>query len=112
MQGKHLLREAARDLVPPFVLQKRKLGFFSENVQGWLGAAGAGSVDALLAPDARSREVVDPAVVGRLISEWRGGQARHARVLLAIVMLERWLDHYLPRAFDVAGPDRARLSAA
>jgi hypothetical protein len=41
-----------------------------------------------------------------------GGPAPHARVLLAIVMLERWLDHYLPRAFDVAGPDRARLSAA
>src|SRR5215218_9280913 len=110
-QCKYLLREVARDLVPPFVLQKRKLGFFSENVQGWLGAAGAGSVEALAAPDARSHEVVDPAVVRRLVAEWRAGEPRHARVLLAIVMLERWLGHYLPRAFDVARSDQPGLSS-
>jgi asparagine synthase (glutamine-hydrolysing) len=100
LQGKHLLREAARDLVPPFVLEKRKLGFFSENVQSWLGATGAGTVDALLAPEARIREIVDGAALGRLVTEWRGGHTRHARILLAVVMLERWLDHYLPRALQ------------
>jgi asparagine synthase (glutamine-hydrolysing) len=109
-QGKHLLREVARDLVPPFVLEKRKLGFFSENVQGWLGSAESDCVDALLAPDARTSEVVDPAAVRRLVSEWRAGQTRHARPLLALVMLERWLDHYLPRAFALADASVAQFT--
>jgi hypothetical protein len=33
-------------------------------------------------------------------------------VLLALVMLGRWLDHYLPRAFDAVGSDEAQLSSA
>ena len=38
LQGKHVLRLAARDLVPDFVLDKRKRGFFNEAVGTWVGA--------------------------------------------------------------------------
>ena len=79
LQGKHVLREAARAHVPGFVLEKRKRGFFNEAVGAWL-AAGDG-------------EMVEPRPAGRLArlragrstrrscgARWRaGGRATHAR---------------------------------
>ena len=36
LQGKHVLRLAAKGLVPDFVLTKKKKGFFNEKVGAWL----------------------------------------------------------------------------
>src|SRR4051794_7485771 len=99
LQGKHVLRLAARDLVPDFVLTKKKKGFFNEKVGAWVGAAGGALVDrVLLAPDPAYAEVVDPAAVRRAVAEWRGGRTGNEKLLLALTMLELWLGSYLPRA--------------
>src|SRR4029450_3289858 len=47
LQGKHVLRLAAADHVPSFVLDKRKRGFFNEAVGSWVGAEGGALVDEL-----------------------------------------------------------------
>jgi asparagine synthase (glutamine-hydrolysing) len=108
LQGKHVLRRAARGLVPHFVLEKRKRGFFNESVPAWLSGDGGATVERLLGAEAPAyAALVDPQVVRRAMTEFRGGQ-RHASLLLALVMLELWLTEYLPRAFAAAEtPERA-----
>lgn len=99
LQGKHVLRIAARDHVPASVLTKRKRGFFNESVGSWVGAAGGALVDRLLlAPQPAYAAVCDRASVARVVREWRAGRSGHADLLLALVMLELWLGEYLPRA--------------
>jgi asparagine synthase (glutamine-hydrolysing) len=111
LQGKHVLRLASRGLVPDFVLAKKKRGFFNEAVGAWLGADGGAQLERLLAAeDPAYAAVVDPTVVQRAVREFRSGQARHAPLLLSLVMLEGWLGDYLPRAFAIAG-DGERLAA-
>jgi asparagine synthase (glutamine-hydrolysing) len=109
LKGKHVLRLAARDHVPPFVLDKRKRGFFNEAVGSWV-AAGDGSLveQLLLDPDPAYAAVLDRDVVERVVMEWRGGRRSHANLLLALMMLELWLGEYLPRA--MAG-DRVQVAA-
>jgi asparagine synthase (glutamine-hydrolysing) len=98
LQGKHVLRLAARDHVPSFVLDKRKRGFFNEAVGSWVGAANGALVDELLlGRDPAYERVLDRGVVERAVSEWRGGRG-HENLLLALMMLEVWLGEYLPRA--------------
>ena len=99
LQTKHVLREAARPLVPDFVLAKKKRGFFNEQVGAWVGAAGGALVDrVLLGPDPAYAQVIDPLAVRRAVGELRSGRADNAKLVLALVMLELWLGEYLPRA--------------
>ncbi len=99
LQGKHVLREAARGLVPDFVLAKKKKGFFNEKVGSYIGAAGGALVDrVLLGPDPAYAQVIDQAAVRRAVTEYRAGNIANEKLLLALVMLELWLSEYLPRA--------------
>jgi asparagine synthase (glutamine-hydrolysing) len=109
LQGKHVLREAARGLVPDFVLTKKKKGFFNEKVGSYLTAAGGALIDSvLLGPDPAYAQVIDQATVRRAVLEYRAGQIAHEKLLLALVILELWLGHYLPRAM---APVRERVAA-
>jgi asparagine synthase (glutamine-hydrolysing) len=103
LQGKHVLREASRGLVPDFVLQKRKRGFFNEAVGSWLATDDGSMVERmLLGPAPAYERVLDRGVVEHAVGEWRGGQQRQGPLLLSLIMLELWLGEYLPRAFAVA----------
>jgi asparagine synthase (glutamine-hydrolysing) len=98
LRGKHLLRLAARDHVPRFVLEKRKRGFFNEAVGAWVGARdGALVKELLLGPEPAYASVLDRGAVERAVAAWRAGKGS-ASALLALVMLELWLGTYLPRA--------------
>ncbi len=100
LQGKAVLRRAAKGLVPDFVLERKKQGFFNEKVGAWLGG---GIVErTLLAPDPAYARVVDRAVVERAVAEFRAGHTGHGPLLLSLIMLELWLAETLPRAFAVA----------
>jgi hypothetical protein len=48
---------------------------------------------------------MDQGAVRRAVSEYRGGRADNAKLVLALVMLELWLGQYLPRALDLT-PER------
>jgi len=101
LQGKHVLRLAAKGLVPDFVLTKKKKGFFNEKVGAWV-AEGTVVDRVLLKSDPAYAEVLDPAAVRRAVSEFRGGRAENAKLVLALTMLEMWLSEYLPRAMEPA----------
>jgi asparagine synthase (glutamine-hydrolysing) len=103
LQGKHVLRKAAQGLVPDFVLTKKKKGFFNEKVGAWVGAAGGALVErVLLGADPAYAQVIDQSAVCRAVTEYRGGRAENAKLLLGLVMLELWLGEYLPRAMAPA----------
>jgi asparagine synthase (glutamine-hydrolysing) len=100
LTGKHVLRLAAKGLVPDSVLTKKKQGFFNEAVNTWVGADGGALVDRLLlSPEPAYAAVIDRSAVERAVREWRAG-APHHNLLLALVMLELWLSEYLPRALS------------
>ncbi len=109
LQAKHVLREASRGLIPDFVLDKKKQGFFSNSVGSWVAAAGGALVDrVLLGPDPAYAAVIDQSAVHRTVAEWRAGRAGNEKLLLALVMLELWLSQYLPRAMT---PVHERVAA-
>jgi asparagine synthase (glutamine-hydrolysing) len=108
---KHVLRAAARGIVPDFVLNKPKLGFL-ESSGGWLAADDAAIVEqTLLAPGARYAEILDRTVVERHVRDWRAGACDRSEFLLALVMLEVWLSSYLPQSFAAARGDVVSLAS-
>ena len=108
LQGKHVLRLAAKGRVPDFVLAKRKRGFFNEKVSSWIGAENGAIVDRLLlSGDPAYAAVVEPATVRRAVADWRAGATQNTNLLLGLVMLELWLGDYLPRALTPSTPLRA-----
>jgi asparagine synthase (glutamine-hydrolysing) len=98
LRTKHLLKEAARGIVPQRIIDKRKLGFLRGATGGWLEAQMQGAIsDYLLGPSPRYAEFIDQSAVERLVARQRTGQG-DSNLLVSILMLEVWLDSYLPRA--------------
>jgi asparagine synthase (glutamine-hydrolysing) len=95
LETKHVLRLAARGLVPDRIIDKPKIGFFNSAVDAWFRAQlGGASSDYLLGANLASAELLDPAVIGELAR----APGRHGPLLLRILMLEVWLRTFLPRA--------------
>ena len=91
---KAVLKEAARPLLPPSVLRRRKRGL-SVPIAAWINDGLRAEVDRLLAPDRLAAQGwLQPAPVGRLLAAHRAGAANHARRLWPLVMLQRWLDRW------------------
>ena len=100
---KWLLKRVARDLLPEQIVEKRKIGFFSGAVDAWFAAQLDHVVaDYLLAPNPAYADLLDRARVASLVATHAGGDRRHGRLLLAILMLEVWLSSVLPRAATIA----------
>jgi asparagine synthase (glutamine-hydrolysing) len=102
LEGKHVLKRAARGLVPDRLIDKKKIGFFADSVDLWFDRQLRGALgDWLLARDARYAEFVSPAAVRRLVEAHLDGSDRsHGQLLLSILMLEVWLRSFLGRALD------------
>jgi asparagine synthase (glutamine-hydrolysing) len=94
---KRILRSVARGLVPDFVIDRPKVGFFSGAVEHWFQRQVGGSIgDVLLDPGARYTDYVGRDEVERLIGG--GGAYRTSKLLLSVLMLELWLSTYLTKA--------------
>jgi asparagine synthase (glutamine-hydrolysing) len=66
-------------------------------VAGWINGSLRPEVDRLLAPERLKRQgFLDAAQIGRLLAEHRAGRANHARPLWAVVVLERFLERWMP----------------
>lgn len=101
LDTKVVLRRAAVGLVPDFVLERPKIGFFSAMVSRWL----ASQLDRhapryLLATDTRIAELVDSAVVRELVAR----PSLNGEALYALLVLEVWLSSFLPRALRPDAP--------
>jgi asparagine synthase (glutamine-hydrolysing) len=94
---KHVLKIAARGLVPDEIIDKPKVGFFNRSVEDWLRQQTDGVVaDYLLDPGARINDLVRPDGVRSLVQRQRHDDGTY--VVLSLLMLEIWLSSYLPRA--------------
>lgn len=97
---KWLLKRVAGGLVPDDIIRKRKVGFFHRTVDEWFDRQLRGvAADVLFDPGARYGEFLDGAEIERIAERHRSGDdTSHAQLLLAVLMLELWLQTYLPRA--------------
>jgi asparagine synthase (glutamine-hydrolysing) len=102
---KWLLRRAFRDLVPPEILTRGKMGFgvplqkwFRGDLREYLG-------DHLIGPGVRLAQYVDAGYVRRLCEEHVGGRADHSHRLWTLLTFEVWLRE-LPSWVAPAVPSR------
>ena len=90
---KHLLKEAARPLLPGRIVDKPKIGFFNRSLELWLERQGAQALrEHLLDRQPRVAEFIDMSAVARFASGSPDQRASAFRVL----MLELWLQAFLP----------------
>ena len=108
-RGKALLRRVAPDLLPAWIVDQWKVGFFSGSVSAWFAGQSTGSLaDWLLQPDPAYAELLDRKEVERLVAGAAGGNSRDENdLLLALLMLEIWISSVRPRALAGARPDGA-----
>jgi asparagine synthase (glutamine-hydrolysing) len=111
LETKHVLKHAARGLVPDRIIDKGKIGFFNSAVQEWFRAQTDGAVGAFLLDERPAyADMIDRGVVAELAHRHAredGGRLEYP--LLAILMLEVWLSTFLPRA---AAPQAVPAAAA
>jgi asparagine synthase (glutamine-hydrolysing) len=91
LSGKRVLRQAARDLLPPEVLARRKHGF-GLPLDAWFRGELRGYIEGrLLAPSARARSYLEGDALDRLGAEHLSGGARHGHLLWTLATLEEFL---------------------
>ena len=112
LETKHVLRHAARGLVPDRIIDKPKIGFFNSAVDDWFRAQTRGAIsDYLLGPSPRYAEMIDRSEVEQLVmGHAAGSRADNGYALLSILMLEVWLSEYLPRSLSTERPQRERIT--
>ena len=99
--GKRALRLAARGLLPPAILTRRKQGF-SPPFSSWSRGPLRGLVEARLAPERlRAAGVLDVAEARRVLEEHVSGRAERGRTLWALLSLQMWAERW------IAGTQRA-----
>jgi asparagine synthase (glutamine-hydrolysing) len=90
LRSKAVLRDAARGLVPPNVVARRKMGF-PVPVGRWLRGPSWPLVEQLvLGQRALDRGLFEPAAVKQLAEDHRAGVARHGERLWLLINLELW----------------------
>lgn len=97
LQTKGILRDAARGLIPPTAIHRKKRGL-SVPVASWLNGALAPLADRLLAKPRFGAERV-----AGLLAEHRAGRANHARKLWPMLMGELWAERWNVSVDDVPG---------
>jgi asparagine synthase (glutamine-hydrolysing) len=98
LHTKLLLREVARELLPGWVVRRRKRGL-SVPTAAWLNGGLLQEVNRLLEPGRLRRQGVLPDLpIEQLLAEHRGGRANHARALWALVVFQYFLEQWIPGA--------------
>ncbi len=99
---KHILKEAARTLLPAAILDRRKQGFGVPLGVWFRGGLTDMFSEILRSPTARQRGYFAPAFVDRLVSEHLSNKRDHTFRLWQLLVFELWHRHYIDRAASVA----------
>ena len=94
---KHILKEAARGLLPDDIIDRKKHGF-GVPLGAWLRREMEPARDVLLSRRARERGLLEMSVVERLIAEHESGARDRNRQLWALLTLEEWHRQFVDAA--------------
>ena len=87
---KRILRESIRDLLPPGILTRKKMGF-PVPFSGWMrGRWNSVAHDVLLDHRSRERGLINAAAVEALLDDHRGGRRQAGDAIWALLNLELW----------------------
>lgn len=92
---KYILKRALTGILPPEIVQRRKQGL-GVPLASWLRGPLRDTMESRLARLSR-RGLFDAAAVAQLASAHTGGRRDHRKILWSLLMLDAWLEHYLPR---------------
>lgn len=108
--GKWALRQAARGLLPPALLARRKQGF-SPPFSAWTRGPMRGLVLDALSPARLERAgVLDPVAAPRLLREHLAGREDRGRTVWTLLSLQSWAEHWVQRApTEVVTPAGTRV---
>lgn len=96
--GKKIFRESVADIVPDFVLRRRKSGF-GLPIRSWVGGKLAPIFDDTLSPDSVTRRgIFQPNAVSRIRSLTSAGLGDSAYTLFALMWIERWCRLFVDQA--------------
>jgi asparagine synthase (glutamine-hydrolysing) len=101
---KWLYRRALGELLPGEIIDRPKRSF-STPYDDWLRTSLGAEVARRYAPDSPGAELVDGAVVARLVDEHRRGRADRKRLLYCLLELARW--HQVFVTGDASAPAHA-----
>jgi asparagine synthase (glutamine-hydrolysing) len=104
-RGKVILVEAFKDLLPPSIQTRAKMGFGIPIAHWFRNELRPLLRDTLLSRSARERGWFDPQAVEAMISEHETGRYDYGYRLWALLVLEEWCRTYL----DPAGPPQLSL---
>ena len=94
-QGKYLLRRAARNLLPPEILDRRKMGF-GVPLEHWLRTdLREMASDLLLTGPGAARGLFDLTFVRRMLDEHAAGTTLWHDQLWNLLMLEQWFQTFI-----------------
>ncbi len=100
---KHALRRALRDIVPPHVLNRRKLGF-PVPIRHWLRAEMYDWAREIVLRS-HTDELIDRNAVLRLLEEHRAGTLDHSRRIWALVVFMIWHGIFVERTIRPRIPE-------
>jgi asparagine synthase (glutamine-hydrolysing) len=98
-EGKVVLRNAMKRLMPQAVVERRKQGFSAPDAS-WFRGESISYIDRLLGADARIFEFLERAYVERVLEEHRTGQRNRRLLIWSFLSLEWWSRLFL----DGVGP--------
>ncbi|GLS44524.1 asparagine synthase (glutamine-hydrolyzing) [Methylobacterium brachythecii] len=95
-KGKAVLRAAMAEVLPPAILNRKKVGF-RVPFDAWLRGPFRDRLGDLLGSEAsETRRILDPSVLDRLTREHVEGRRNHEKVLWSLVNLELFLRTFKP----------------
>lgn len=106
---KHVLKEAARGMLPDVIIDRPKHGF-GVPLGAWLRQDMSPVRDVLLSPEARGRGLLNMQAVEGLIREHEDGRRDHGQRLWALLTLEWWHRLFIDPV-EIAAPTRPNLLA-
>ncbi|MFO7898279.1 MAG: asparagine synthase (glutamine-hydrolyzing) [Planctomycetota bacterium] len=98
-KGKHVLRQAFRDLLPDEILSRGKMGFGVPIARWFREDLGPFAEQTLLESDSALTRLFRTGKVGDMLHRHRAGRADHAYTLWALLCFELWA-----REYDPTGP--------
>jgi asparagine synthase (glutamine-hydrolysing) len=109
LRRKELLKRASRGLVPDWVIDKKKRGFFHSALGSWLRVhRDEVFADKLLDQRTRERGQFRPDALEMMVRDAGERGKKHSQVLFSILLLEQWQRYWV----DADGPGRAAAQRA